>query len=140
MMEGIADEFEETISGPQVTSLSEIYHLPNQQFCVALDGQRVVGTVGLELLSHQNAVLKRMMTDKEYRGPNFGLAAKLLQIAVVWGRSHQVETIFLGTMSQFQAAQRFYTKHGCVEVPKAELPADMPINPIDSLFYRLNCT
>ncbi len=38
---------------------------------VALDGERVAGTVGIELLSIGNAVLKRMMTDKEYRWTGF---------------------------------------------------------------------
>ena len=96
--------------------------------------------MGLELLSNGNAVLKRMMTDKEYRGAGSGLAAKLLHLAVDWGRSQEVKAIYLGTMSQFKAAQKFYTKHGCIEVRTSQLPSDMPINPIDSLFYRLDFT
>lgn len=136
MMEGIAGEFQEPINGPQSTRLPEVFQLPGRRFWVALAGDRVVGTVGLELLSDGNAVLKRMMTDCQYRGAS-GLAAGLLETAMEWGRSLGVERIYLGTMLQFGAAQRFYVKHGFVEVSLDELPGDMSVNPIDGLFYRL---
>jgi GNAT superfamily N-acetyltransferase len=137
MMEGIAGEFVEAINGPQSTRLGEVFDLPGRRFWVALVGERVVGTVGLELLSDGNAVLKRMMTDRQYRGAS-GLAALLLGTALEWGRSLGVDRVYLGTMVQFKAAQRFYVKHGFVEVALDELPGDMSVNPIDGLFYRLN--
>jgi hypothetical protein len=44
----------------------------------------------------------------------------------------------LGTMAQFKAAQRFYSKHGFQEVSLQTVPPDLPINPIDTLHYRLH--
>lgn len=137
MMEGIAGEFQEPINGPQSTRLPEVFQLPGRRFWVALAGDQVVGTVGLELLSGGNAVLKRMMTDRQYRGAS-GLAAELLATAMEWGRSLGVERIYLGTMLQFKAAQRFYVKHGFVEVPLDDLPRDLSVNPIDGLFYQVD--
>jgi GNAT superfamily N-acetyltransferase len=138
MMDGIAKEYAEPISGPQSVRMLESYRLPGQRYWVALDGERVVGTVGLILLGGQNAVLKRMMTDGAYRGAATGLARKLLATAVEWGGAQGSKTIYLGTMAQFSAAQRFYLKHGCEEVPVQDLPADMPVNPIDVIYYRLS--
>jgi GNAT superfamily N-acetyltransferase len=136
MMAGIAQEYDQPISGPQSVKLFEAHGRPNQRYWVALDDKRVVGTVGLVLLKGPNAVLKRMMTDKDYRGET-GLAVRLLEAAVEWGRSQGVQTVYLGTMAQFKAAQRFYVKQGCVEVQLSELPDDMAVNPIDCLHYRL---
>lgn len=82
MMNGIASEFAEPVNGPQSTRLHEVYQLPEQKFWVALDGEKVVGTVGLVLLPCHNAVLKRMMTDRAYRGRSTGLATRLLQTAL----------------------------------------------------------
>ncbi len=137
MMEGIAAEYDEAITGPQSTRLYEAYKLSDRRYWVAHDGERVIGTVGLELLRDHNAVLKRMMTDKRYRGRGTGLAEKLWNIALDWGRAQGVSTIYLGTMSQFLAAQKFYAKHGCQQVSTQDLPPDMPVNPLDALHYRL---
>lgn len=138
MMQGIAAEYPQAISGPHSVKIAEAYRLPNQRYWVALDGHKVVGTVGVILLAEQNAVLKRMMTDKDYRGASTGLASRLMATAIQWARSHGTTTIYLGTMAQFVAAQRFYQKHGFEEVPLEGLPADLVVNPIDSLHYRLN--
>lgn len=138
MMEGIAAEYDQAISGPQSVKILEAYQKPDQRYWVALDAEKVVGTVGLILLSDGNAVLKRMMTDQAYRGAGTGLASLLLNTALGWGKAHGCRTLYLGTMAQFQAAQRFYLKNGCVEVPVEALPADMPLNPIDVLHYRLD--
>lgn len=81
MMEGIAAQFQQPINGPKSTTLAEAYQQPGQKFWIALDGEKVVGTVGLVLLSAGNAVLKRMMTDREYRGRSLGLATQLLDTA-----------------------------------------------------------
>ena len=137
MMEGIAGEFVEAISGPGSTRLNEVYDRPEQKFWVALHEGEVVGTVGLVLLSNGNAVLKRMMTDRRFRGRATGLAKRLLEQALDWGKQQGVHTLYLGTMAQFQAAQRFYSKLGCSEVDLEQLPTDMQVNPIDSLHYRL---
>jgi N-acetylglutamate synthase-like GNAT family acetyltransferase len=135
MMDSISKEYDQPISGPQSVKLLEAYQQPGCRFWVALDGEQVVGTVGLILLEGSNAVLKRMMVDKDCRGT--GLAARLLETAAQWGSSCGVESIYLGTMAQFTAAQAFYSKLGCVEVALSELPSDMVVNPIDTLHYRL---
>lgn len=138
MMEDIARDYQEPISGPQSANLFEESRRTHRRYWVALDGDKVVGTVGLVLLVSPNAVLKRMMTHRATRGT--GLAAMLLGTATDWGRTQGVQSVYFGTMAQFQAAQKFYAKQGAREVTTGELPSDMEVNPIDSLHYRMDLT
>lgn len=135
MMEGIAKEFAEPISSPQSIKLYEAYQQPGHKYWVALHGNRVVGTVGLILLANHKAVVKRMMTDKAYRGQETQLAKRLLDTAIEWGIKNGTKSVFLGTMTQFIAAQNFYRKNGFVEIPVSQMPADDKINPIDTIFF-----
>ena len=137
MMQGIEKEFTTPISSAQSTRINEVYLLPDHKFWVALHENRIVGTIGLSLFSNNNAVLKRMMVDKVYRGSHYNTATLLLQRSLAWAREHGFEHISLGTMEQFKAAQKFYLKHGFTEIKKEELPSDYNSNPIDTLFYSV---
>jgi len=137
MMRGIQEEYAELITTERSIKLYEAYKLPNQKYWVALHGDRVVGTVGLILISNHNAVLKRMMADKEYRGRETQLGKRLLATTIEWAKKNGTRTIYLGTMGQFKAAQKFYLNQGCVEVPLESLPEDMPVNTMDSIHYKL---
>jgi N-acetylglutamate synthase-like GNAT family acetyltransferase len=138
MMTGIAKEFTIPITSPQSTRINEVYHLPDQKFWVALHENKIAGTIGLSLFSNNNAVLKRMMVDKNYRGKKYNTATLLLNTSMTWAKERGIKQIYLGTMEQFKAAQNFYTKQGFVKIKKEELPFDYSPNPIDSLFYKIN--
>lgn len=137
MMQGIEKEFAEPVSSPQSTRLNEVYQCSDNHFWVALHGEKVVGTAGLQTFAGGQAVLKRMMVDSNYRGKDYGTASLLLEECFSWARQHHFKEIFLGTMMQFKAAQRFYHKKGFSEIVQAELPADYVSNPIDTLFYKI---
>ena len=62
----------------------------------------------------------------------------LLLNVLNWAKSNGVNTMYLGTMTQFKAAQKFYEKHHFTMIGVEQLPRDFPINPIDSIFYKLN--
>lgn len=136
-MAGIQAEYAETITTRHSTRIHQVYQLPGQKYWVALHGSRVVGTIGLVLFSGDNAVLKRMMVDKDFRGSDFQTALLLMNTAFEWGRRHSAKRVYLGTMKQFKAAQKFYEKNGFVSIKEEELPADYPANPMDTLFYKL---
>jgi N-acetylglutamate synthase-like GNAT family acetyltransferase len=136
MMEIIQEEFEVSITSPQSTRIYEVYKRTDQKFWVALQDETVAGTIGLELYDNGNGVIKRMMVGKDFRGEIFRTAELLLNKAFEWGREQGVKTIYLGTMEQFRAAQKFYVKKGFTEITKEELPSDYHSNPIDSLYYK----
>lgn len=75
-----------------------------------------------------------MFVAPAFRGATHGVAARLLELALTWGREHGVAEVYLGTTDQFLAAHRFYEKHGFTEVPKARLPANFPVMAVDSRF------
>jgi hypothetical protein len=115
MMRTIEAEFAEAITGPQSTIIKEVYQLPGQKFWVALHNKEVVGTIGMVLKENLFAEVKRMME---------------------WTLQQGIKTVYLGTMNQFKAAQRFYEKQGFISIPPSLLPKEYKINPIDTLFYK----
>ncbi len=44
--------------------------------------------------------------------------------------------IYLGTMSQFKAAHKFYEKNGFKKIIISNLPLSFITNPIDDVFYK----
>lgn len=137
MMVRIQAEFPEQITSRHSTILSQVYQLPRQKYWVALHDEKVIGTIGIVLFGDNNAVVKRMMVDPAYRGNRFPTAKILLDTAFDWAREHSAKRVFLGTMKQFIAAQKFYLKNGFAEIKEEQLPSDYPANPMDTLFYKL---
>lgn len=135
MMLDIQKEFKEPITGPQSTIIKQVYQLGEQKYWLALYNEKVIGTIGVVLSSTGFAEIKRMMVHPEFRGSKPGAAKHLLQTALKWVKTQQVTTVYLGTMEQFKAAQRFYEKNGFIQIPTNDLPKDYKINPIDTLFY-----
>lgn len=131
LMESIQVEFSEPIS----SNGNAKNILPPDLYLVALVGNKFAGTISITKLENNNAVLRKMFMHKEYRG--HGIAAMLLQKIVNWSLENHVQTIYLGTMIQFLAAQKFYEKQHFVKITVEQLPPDFPINPIDSVFYKL---
>ena len=137
MMQEIQIEFSEIITTKHSTVIRDVYQLPSQKYWVAFAGSSVAGTIGVVLYG-KSAVIKRMMVHPQYRGPLFKTAQLLFDTARDWAKAHQADTVYLGTMNQFKAAQRFYTKNGFIEIPKEQLPSDYNSNPMDTLFYKLD--
>jgi GNAT superfamily N-acetyltransferase len=130
MMLEIASEFTMSFYDPTYRA-----KLPDQYWVVLHDDQ-VVGTAGINVLSGY-AVLKRMFLKKDFRGREHGVAALLLQTTFCWCQENNIANMYLGTMAQFAAAQRFYEKNGFEKIPANELPADFPGNPVDTEFYKI---
>jgi N-acetylglutamate synthase-like GNAT family acetyltransferase len=135
------DEFGFDIDLARQPDLSEIpafYQSGAGNFWVALDGDTVVGTIALKDIGECFVALRKMFVAAEYRGADWGVAAKLLDAAVSWAHEHAVLSIFLGTTEKFRAAHRFYEKHGFALIEKASLPTSFLFMPVDTRFYRLN--
>lgn len=134
MMQAIALEFEEPIFSSSSLRIVEVFALPGNKYWVAMADNKVVGTIGLMQLSDNNAVLKSMFVDKAFRGQS--VSRLLMQMLIDWTTEHGCKEVYLGTMSQFMAAQRFYEKNGFERCNRTDLPSDFIANPLDSVFYR----
>jgi|SRR5215469_9305254 len=135
------DEFGFDIDLARQPDLSEIpafYQQGAGNFWVALTGSKVVGTIALKDIGERFVALRKMFVAADYRGAEWGAAAKLLDAATHWARQQNVRSIFLGTTEKFRAAHRFYEKHGFRQIDKTSLPASFLFMPVDTRFYRLD--
>ncbi len=138
LMASIAGEYEETIFSPQSKSMKEVALLPGHQYWVACVGNTVLGTIGLCRLPDHCIELKRLFLHHQSRGK--GIAQDLLDTVITSAKKMDVSAIYLGTMSQFKAAQAFYEKQGFLKIPQSLLPGDFIANPVDSCFYKKELT
>jgi N-acetylglutamate synthase-like GNAT family acetyltransferase len=134
MMSEIAMEFEEEIFSK---ATEESIIIPDK-YWVAMSNGKVIGTVGILIIKNNTGILKNMMLKKTFRGKKNGISKLLLQTVTNWCEENKILKIYLGTMSQFKAAQIFYEENGFERILKSELPKDFLNNPLDKVFFQLN--
>ena len=130
MMRDIANEFVLPISNENKSK-----HQSLDKYWVAMNNNEIVGTIGIYKIGNTSSTLKNMFVKKEYRGSAYGVAQSLFSRVYDWCNSEHIEHIYLGTMSQFKAAQKFYEKNQFKKIPKNKLPKNFRINPVDDIFY-----
>ncbi|AEA45226.1 GNAT family N-acetyltransferase [Fluviicola taffensis] len=136
MMTGIQDEFEILFRNPDGKQISDIAG-PENLFWIALNGNEVAGTIGVSRIDDDSAFLRHLFVSKEHRGAQSNVSKRLLDIALNEAKILGYKSIYLGTMEQFKAAQRFYSKNNFVCIPREALPTEMPVSPMDTIFYLL---
>ncbi|WP_179007185.1 GNAT family N-acetyltransferase [Winogradskyella forsetii] len=130
MMDAIATEFESPISSSK-NSKSQ-----NLDACwVAFYKTDLIGTIGILKIDSAFSVIKNMFVKKDFRGSVYGVAQQLLNTAYDWCLTQDISHMYLGTMNQFKAAQKFYEKNRFVKIELTELPSGFIRNPIDTVFY-----
>jgi putative acetyltransferase len=97
---------------------------------VTLDGEEVVGSVGLRALREGVLELKRMYLRPDQRGR--GLGKQLLALALEWARERRARVVRLDTSERMLTAQRLYEAHGFRRVP-----GDAPRQGQSRLLYEL---
>lgn len=120
---------------PDLQSISRFYQRGNGNFWVALDGEEVVGTLGLLDISNRQTALRKMFVKATHRGSERGVAKQLLDMLIAWCQLRGVLEIYLGTTDIFFAAHRFYEKNGFQIIDHSALPASFPVMGVDSRFY-----
>ncbi len=119
---------------PELKDIPGVFQTGSGNFWVALEGRKVVGTIGVIDISDQLVALKKMFVAQEHRGKD--VAQTLMSTAVKWCASKKVEKIFLATNAKMKVAQKFYERNGFVEVDRSELPPTFPIASVATNFYR----
>ena len=121
---------------PDLLDIPGYYQKGDGNFWVALDGNRVVGTIALLDIGNGQGALRKMFVRQAYRGSERGVGRNLLRTLLEWCRHHYVSEVYLGTTDRFKAAHRFYEKNGFAEIHKTGLPANFPIMSVDTKFYK----
>lgn len=120
---------------PDLLDIECSYQNKGGQLQVAVDSSsgHVIGCLGLVALRDGNVALKKMFVAKPYR--KLGLGKKLLEEFITYCYENSKKAIFLGTTSDFEAAQYFYQKSGFKEITSADLPEDFPRLTMDNCYY-----
>ena len=96
---------------PDIYSISATYQNgDDSNFWVALDGEKLVGTVGLLKKTDKLCYIKRMVVKKEFR--RMGLGENLLKMALAFAKEHGFKTVYAGTVEENPNAIAFYMRHG----------------------------
>lgn len=120
---------------PDLLSIEENYQKTGGNFWIAIDHDKVVGTIGLYNLGQNTGDLRKMFVKPDYRGPELGTSKSLLNILIKWTIDNNFENIFLETNSAFKAAIKFYHKNGFKKVEKRQLPPNFPIMKVAESFF-----
>ncbi len=67
---------------PELKDIPGVFQVGSGNFWVALDGRKVVGTIGVIDIGEQQVALKKMFVAREYRGKD--VAQMLMSTAVKW--------------------------------------------------------
>jgi N-acetylglutamate synthase-like GNAT family acetyltransferase len=121
---------------PDLLSLSEFYAAGC--FWVAKVDGELVGTIGLQRLDEETAILRKLFVKRELRGATPKVAQYLFDRLLTTARQLRFHTIYLDTPAIASASHRFYERNGFVEVmDKLTLPTTYRYPDRDSRVYRL---
>jgi GNAT superfamily N-acetyltransferase len=122
---------------PDLLDVPAFYRRGMGNFWVALAAGQVIGTIALLDIGNGDGALRKMFVKSRFRGPELGVARRLLDTLLAWATVQQLKRVYLGTTDKLHAAHRFYEKNGFRPVERNALPASFPLMAVDSLFYRL---
>lgn len=123
---------------PDLVGIESYYRPGGGNLWGAFVDEQLVGTIAVKAIGHGAGALRKMFVRQEYRGKEQGIAQQLLNHLLQHCVKENIPDIYLGTVAQMKAAQRFYERNGFRQIDVAALPAYYPRVEVDVLFYHLN--
>lgn len=120
---------------PDLLIIPDFYQKNKGNFWVAISNNELVGSIGLIDIGHQSAAIRKMFVRADFRGKEIGLGQALLEKATKWCIENGITAIYLGTVEQLKAAQRFYVKNNFHKIAVEALPSYFPRMKVDTHFY-----
>jgi putative acetyltransferase len=108
---------------PDLLRWTPHYEPPRGAFFVVRDGERIVGSVGVDRVGGVTAELHRLYLDPAMRGR--GLGEALVNTILDWCRTHGVARLVLWSDTRFTHAHRLYLRTGFRQTGERELPKDI---------------
>lgn len=118
---------------PDLAAIPTVYQKGRGGFWVGMQGEAVVGTIGLIDFGAGGAI-RKMFLRADQRGS--GLAQALLDTLQSHAQAKGLPLLALGTLPQMAAAHRFYERNGFARVDPESLPPSFPRMAVDTVFYR----
>ena len=124
---------------PDILDIQSNYINDGGNFWVALnDNGEVVGSIGLQKLTNEVAVLKKFFVYKDYRGKEFGIGMDLYNVLLDFTRKQGFTKVILDTPSKATRSHGFYKKVGFKEIIKEDLPIKYDYPDRDSFIFQLD--
>ena len=120
---------------PDICNIKDFYQKGNGNFWLAIYNDKVVGTQGLLDIGNNQAVLRKLFVNKDFR--KIGITSLLYKETLKWAKEKNFNQIFLGTTDFFTVAHKVYEKYGFTEISKSELPPTFPVMKVDTKFFKL---
>lgn len=117
-------------------NIPTFYQHGKGNFWVAKYEENVVGTIALIDCGENIGVIRKMFVKKEFRGKEFGIAQRLLDLLLSVAGEAKMSDIYLGTIERLQAAIRFYERNQFTLIAKGNLPSVFPIMAVDTHFFE----
>jgi len=108
---------------PDLLRWTPHYEPPHGAFFVVREGERIVGSVGVNRVGDGTAELHRLYLDPALRGR--GLGEALVNTILDWCRTHGVPRLVLWSDTRFMHAHRLYLRTGFRQTGERELPEDI---------------
>ena len=108
---------------PDLMHWTPHYEAPRGAFFVVREGERVVGSVGVERAGENTAELHRLYLDPPLRGR--GLGEALVHTIVEWCRGQSIGRLVLWSDTRFTHAHRLYLRTGFRQTGERALPEDV---------------
>lgn len=123
-------EFEQ----PDLLDTQHFYR--NGFFWTAKSEGEIVGTIGLQIIDSQNAVLRKMFVKKDFRGQELNIAQKLFDTLYEYAKLREIGIIWLDTPAIATASHKFYERNGFIQTDKQNLPVGYEFPDKNSRIYR----
>ncbi len=121
---------------PDLNDIENYYQKNAGNFWVALDDNKVVGTIALVDIGNQQGALRKMFVKEGFRGKPLLIGQQLMDTLQKSCKNNSIKEIYLGTVPNYYAAHRFYEKNGFFRVKESNLPNNFEIMKVDTLFYK----
>jgi len=121
---------------PDLLNIGQFYQRKNGNFwCATNSYEEIVGTIALLDIGNRMGAIRKMFVRQDYRGKEKNAAKDLLDVLENWSMQKQFETLYLGTIDKFKAAQRFYFRNDYKMIDPSRLPVNFPKMNVDNLFF-----
>ncbi len=104
------EEFAPETFDKDIFDVTKFYFERGGLFWVMVDGEKIIGSIGIVPLDNKILKLRRFYVDKEYRGQ--GLGKKLFQTVLTYCKKKSYKEVWLSTTPKLKAAERFYLNNG----------------------------
>jgi len=120
---------------PDLLNIPYYYQKNGGQFWIAVENEKVIGTIALMNYGNGNSVLKKFFVEKNYRSKKVGCA--LYMRLKQYAQANMINTIILDTPSVAKESHKFYERSGFRKIDKNLLPFLYDYPDRDSYLYLL---